>query len=292
MKRNFKVFSADVDGTLALKGESLMPLTKKALNELHENGVLIGIASGRPLDSHTINKAQEWGLDFEFDYAIGMNGGDLYTKDDGKIHRLNYLQPHTIKNILEMIWDLDVNAIVYKDAYSDIMAKRIDDFLRDSQKRNNSKVSEGSIEELSSTPTGKIEVHMKHKDLDELMRRIEKNKTDEWTYVKTFEMTPETAKFLPEEMRKEFGDHITIEFQDPRVNKGDALLKYLDMKNIKVEDSIAFGDMENDIDLIKEAGWGVCMLNGCDQSKEVAQAITEFACSEDGVGHYLYNHII
>ena len=292
MKRNFKVFAADIDGTLAGKGEMLMPLTKKALNELHKNGVLVGLASGRPLDENTTEKAKQWELDFDLDFAIGMNGGDLYTRDDNKMYHFNYLQPATIKKLLEMLWDLDVNIIVYKDAYKDIMAKRIDAFLRDSQKRNHSKIAEGNIDEMSSIPTGKLEVHLKHKDLPEIMRRIEANKSDDWTYVKTFEITPENATFLPPEVRQELGDHVTLEFQDPRVNKGDALLKYLKMKNIAVEDSIAFGDMQNDIGLLKEAGFGVCLLNGCDESKAVANDITEHPCADDGVGHYLFDHVL
>lgn len=292
MKKEFKVFAADIDGTLAGKGEGLLPLTKKALEDLHKNGVLIGPASGRPLDKNTINKAKEWELNFDFDFAIGLNGGDLWTKDDNTIHRINYLKPETIKNILEMIWDMDLNAIIYKDGYADIKAKRIDQFLLDSQQRNHSKIAEGTIEELSADPTGKIEVHLKHKDLPELMKRIKANETPEWTWIKTFEITPETAFFLPPEMREEFGDHVTIEFQDPGINKGLALLKYLEMKNIPVEQSIAFGDMQNDIELIKAAGFGVCMLNGCDESKAVAKAVTEFACADDGVGHFLYDHVL
>ena len=292
MKKDIKVFAADIDGTLAGKGEDLLPLTKKALEDLHAEGVLIGPASGRPLDKNTIEKSKAWGLNFDFDFAIGLNGGDLWTKDDNKIHRINYLKPETIKKILEMIWDLDINAIIYRDAYADILAKRIDEFLLDSQRRNNSKIAEGTIEELSAKETGKIEVHLKHKDLDELMRRIKENESSDWAWIKTFEVTPETALFLPEEMRKEFGDHVTIEFQDPAINKVLALKKYLDMKNIEVEKSIAFGDMQNDTEMIRVAGIGVCMLNGCDESKEAADFITEHACADDGVGHFLYDHIL
>ena len=72
---------ADVDGTLTPKGTGLMPRTVAALERLHEEGVLFGTASGRPLDHRSLDKAREWGLSFEFDLAIGMNGGDIWDKD-------------------------------------------------------------------------------------------------------------------------------------------------------------------------------------------------------------------
>ncbi len=290
MIQDIKVFVADIDGTLALKGEELMPLTRQAIIKLHEQGVKIGLASGRPLDKTVINKSKEWNLGFEFDFAIGMNGGDLWTKESNQIYHYYYLEPKTIRRILNMIWDLDLNAIVYKNAYEFIKAKRIDPFLEDSRKRNHSYVKAGDMDFLSEDPTGKIEVHMKHKDWDEIKRRIEANKSADWTYVKTFELTPETAQFLPPEMRKEFGDHITIEFQDPRINKGLALSKYCEIEKISLENVIAFGDMQNDIGLLKTAGWGVCLKNGCDESKAFANAVTEYSCAQDGVGHYLEDH--
>ena len=42
--------------------------------------------------------------------------------------------------------------------------------------------------------------------------------------------------------------------------------------------------------MLKEAGWGVCLSNGSELSKEMADAVTEYPCEEDGVGRYLYDH--
>lgn len=274
MIENISIFVADIDGTLALKGDNLMPKTRNALEKLHSDGVLIGPASGRPLDNTVLNKAKEWGLSFEFDFAIGMNGGDLWTKDTQEINRYYYLQPEIIKKILSFVWDLDVNVILYKDAYAYIKAKRMDDFLRESQKRNHSYIEIGDIDFCSQDPTGKIELQLKKREIPNLMKRIEENKSDEWIWVKTFELD----------------DHVSIEFQDPRVHKGMALEKYAEMKNIPINETIAFGDMQNDFGMIQSAGWGVCLLNGCDECKSIAQAVTEHPVTDDGVGNYLEDH--
>jgi hydroxymethylpyrimidine pyrophosphatase-like HAD family hydrolase len=82
-------------------------------------------------------------------------------------------------------------------------------------------------------------------------------------------------------------DHVTIEFQDKRVNKGLALENYAKEVNIPLDEIIAFGDLDNDIGLLEKAGWGVCLVNGSDATKAVAQDITEYDVWNDGVGRYL-----
>ena len=69
MEKNIQAFVADIDGTLVAKGEKLLDRTRNALERLHQEGVLVGIATGRPLDQRILDKAKEWNLSFEFDFA-------------------------------------------------------------------------------------------------------------------------------------------------------------------------------------------------------------------------------
>ena len=46
------------------------------------------------------------------------------------------------------------------------------------------------------------------------------------------------------------------------------------------------------IAMIAAAGWGVCMANGCDEAKAVADAITEYGVLEDGMGRYLETYVL
>ena len=271
---HIRIFAADIDGTLLNKGKSMGPETRAAMQRLHEEGVLVGTASGRPLDRTILAKAQEWELGFDFDFAIGMNGGDLWTKETDQFEHFYQLPAAEVKEILSFIWDLDLNALIYEDAYAHIKTKRMDDFMRDSQRRNHSYVEVTDIEGMSVNPTGKVEVHLKPGTDTVLWERIRENQKDTWIAVKTFE-GPE---------------HVTIEFLDPRVHKGIALEEYAKRKEISLDECIAFGDLDNDIGLLKTAGWGVCLLNGSDATKAAAQAITEYPVEEDGVGRYLEDH--
>ena len=274
MIEKISVLAADIDGTLALKGGNLMPETRKAFQRLHKEGVLIGVASGRPLDKRIINRAQEWELGFDFDYVIGMNGGELYDKNEGEIEKYYQLKKEDVHDIVSFLAPLPLNVIVYNQGYDDISALHMDAFLIDSQQRNNSVVTIGDVDYVSRFDTGKIEVHVKPEDLPEVMAVVNAHPSENYVCVKTFEGP----------------NHITIEFIDPHINKGLALRQFSEKYNIPLSEFIAFGDMENDIDLLKTAGWGVCMINGADNVKAIAQDVTEYGVTEDGVGRYLFKN--
>ena len=276
MIRKISVMAADIDGTLCIKGGNLMPETRQAIQRLHEMGVRFGTASGRPLDERTLVKAKEWGLGFDFDFAIGMNGGELYDITTGKYEKYYLIQPDTIRRILNRIAGFDINAIVYRHGYDEIYALRMDDFLRDSIKRNHSHVEIGDVDFLSRFATGKIEVHMKPAIKPDVLAAVDEIAGEDFRSVITFEMA----------------DHSTLEFQDPRINKGLALRKYSEKHGIPLSEFIAFGDMDNDIGLLEAAGWGVCLANGSETMKSIANAVTEYGVLEDGVGRYLNKYVL
>ena len=68
MLENLKVFVADVDMTLVNDKKILMPITKKAMQMLREQGVYLGIASGRPIAGHLVRRSESWGFDRQFDF--------------------------------------------------------------------------------------------------------------------------------------------------------------------------------------------------------------------------------
>lgn len=78
-----------------------------------------------------------------------------------------------------------------------------------------------------------------------------------------------------------------LEFQDKRVNKGHALQVFCDRHQIPLEKVMAFGDMSNDIQLLKTVGWGVALQNGSQDLKQVARDIPSFSNEEDGIRQYL-----
>ena len=262
---------ADIDGTINVKASMPGPRTIAALEELHRRGILFGTASGRPLDHRTLDNAQKWGLSFPFDMAIGMNGGDLWDKDHDGVEHIMLLEAEYVREICEFMWPHDCNVIVYENAYDHVLVKRYDDKLESSVVRNNSFWEYSTPEEMGAKDTGKIECQYDPALDDVILGVVAAHPFPHWDSVRTFPGT--------------------VEFVKPGLDKGVALRRYAERNSIPLEQIMALGDMDNDIPMIRVAGWGVCMANGCDEAKAAADAITEYGVLEDGFGRYFEDHV-
>ena len=263
---------ADIDGTLVNKGESIMPITKAALEELHQKGILLGLSTGRKINSSMFQRAKNWGLSFDFDIIIGMNGGQLWDSKHEDIESYYLLQPKQMKEIIEKMSPLGLNAMIYEEDY--MVTMYFDDLIHASMSRNNMKVvvTDGDSDRLCVRPNYNVLFRFDEKRTDEVAEFAKTVDCDEYHGIMT---SPGI-----------------IEFMDPRVNKGMALHKYSQRSGIPIGEIMAFGDMDNDKEMLKEAGWGVCLENGSDISKSMADDVTEYPCTEDGMGRYLEQHVL
>ena len=75
------------------------------------------------------------------------------------------------------------------------------------------------------------------------------------------------------------------------IGKGESLLEIAKYYDIPIEDTIAFGDEENDLTMIEAAGIGVAMGNAIDLVKEAADYIT-LSNDEDGIADYLEKFVL
>ena len=263
---------ADIDGTLVNKGESIMPITKAALEKLHQEGVLLGLSTGRKINSSMFNRAKDWGLSFNFDVIIGMNGGQLWDKDHEEIESYYLLSTADMKEIIERMSPLGLNVMIYEDDH--MVTLHFDDMIHASMQRNHIEVivTDGDTDRLCVRPNYNV------------LFRFDPERTEE---VAAFAKTVDCERY-----HGIMTSPGIIEFMDPRVNKGMALHKYSERNNIPIEEIMAFGDMDNDKEMLKEAGWGVCLANGSDISKSMSDAVTEYPCTEDGMGRYLEQYVL
>jgi Cof subfamily protein (haloacid dehalogenase superfamily) len=105
---------------------------------------------------------------------------------------------------------------------------------------------------------------------------------------------PEILDRLKERMLSRFGGRLYIskslpyflEFASPNVTKAAGLEFVAEHVGFGREETVAFGDGENDIELVDWAGYGVAVANADDRVKEVA----DFVCpsvDEEGVAQVL-----
>lgn len=70
------------------------------------------------------------------------------------------------------------------------------------------------------------------------------------------------------------------------VSKSLAILKTLEFFGIDRSEAVAFGDGENDIDMLEVVGLGIAMGNGNEKLKKIADFVTK-PSSDDGIDYAL-----
>ena len=274
MERKISAVLADLDGTLMEKGGDIAYVNIAAMKRLHELGVKVGIASGRPADDKMASLAKAWGLGFDFDVMIGMNGGQLWDKDHEGVKQVHMIDEKTIEDIYRIMEPMHKNAFVYDG--NCMIANELDELMLMSKNRNHMDVDVIGYEhpeKLWAKPNNKLLYRLPADEIPAVLAYLDTLPADErYRYFKT---APEV-----------------IEFQDPRVNKGTGLHAYAEQNDLPVSEIAAFGDEQNDIEMIREAGLGVCLLNGCDAAKAAADAVTEYNAESGGFGRWIFAHLL
>ncbi len=263
----------DIDGTLVTKGSQMMPMTRKAIEILHDTGMIIGLASGRPVDDYTKGYAKRWGLSWEFDVLIGANGGHLWDRwHPDEVETFYPLSEKDIKMIMDMAAPLDLNAQIYEN--NQLIAQRWDNMVAASSLRNMQEVVISPFpDRMYRHPNAKIQFRYDADDSERILGFI-------------------NALEMPAHLQHVVTYPGIVEFLDRRVNKGVALHRFAEKNNIPIEHILTFGDQENDNALVKEAGWGVVMANGAEATKKLGDEVTAWPVSEDGMGRWLFEKVL
>lgn len=255
---NKKIIFLDIDGTLIDWSKNLRPEVVSAIKEAQRNGHKVFLATGRAYH-HVADEI----MDIGFDGGIFSAGNYVLIGD-----RVLLDTPLPSPLLAKLSKKLDENLLLYNyecrdkaySSYTDL------DFLK------------GHEEELSS----------------EVARRIQKESKIETSSLNTRDYQGEPVyKILflgldrqsVERFRDEVGEEANVTLFDnppggmkisggevsiPGVNKGTALKAVCKELQIPMSDSLAFGDSNNDIELIEAAGTGIAMANACEALKAVA----------------------
>lgn len=267
MIKNIKLIVADIDGTLVNEARDMLPITRALLNDLHAKGILFGIASGRPIGPHLYDARKEWNFDFDIDLWIGMNGGQLYDVLKNQTEEFYKLDEKTIEEIIMMMRPMDANPFIYIG--EDMLSEKIDEDMIASMNRHNIKCEKADVlDKLWAQPTNKILFRLKQ--------------------ASQMPQAEEFASMHPSSKYTAFKTQPTmLEFQDPRVNKGVGVARYCENNGISLDEVMCFCDMSNDNGMMQVAGWSVCLKNGSDDTKALANEVTAYDNDHDGLGRYL-----
>ena len=266
-ERRPKIIVADLDGTMVDAQHTLTPRMAKVLERLHQEGVILGIASGRPVKLSMNRSVSLWNLSFPFDFVIGMNGGELYDEKTGEMTETANLKKEYVREVLELMKPFEDRMTAHVYWEKGMLVTRIDRLMAESVARNGVEGGLVTLEEIAS------------KDREKLMFRGEPDVIEEAAaYAKQFDC---------EHYRSFRTQPIMLEFQNPCADKGQTLTEYYRRYGFAKEDVWAFGDTTNDNGLLEAAGLGVCMANGTSDTKELADMITLYDNDHDGMARFI-----
>lgn len=269
-----KIIALDLDGTTLDKNGKLSEETKDALMTAMDNGVNVCIASGRAFDALPIEVLEVPGIE----YAITSNGAAIYKVKNKELIKAYKLLADSVDLILSMskkykkiTFECFINGTAYaqKDYIENPLI--VGDNVR-------------SVEYIRRT---------RH-PVDNIIDFILKNK-DNLDCMNIILGDQDIRKNIIEEISSKTSDvYITsaspvmLEFSYKDCGKASGLKFLSDYLGVDRDLVAAFGDADNDIDMIKFAGIGVAMANANEALKSKADYIT-LSNDEDGVAYALKN---
>ena len=87
------------------------------------------------------------------------------------------------------------------------------------------------------------------------------------------------------------GDRYTIDVNDSSVSKGNAVKYLCNYLDVDVDDTIGFGDSDNDVSMFQVVGKSISVKNGTERIKTLADDVS-LASDEDGIFRYIDKFIL
>lgn len=264
---DIRLIALDLDRTTLNSQGKLSEGNKNALIKAIEKGIHIVIASGRPFCSLPKDMTEIPGIE----YAITSNGAAIYHIPTAKCLHQYKLTKKSVLQILNITQDYPI---------------ALETFINGSAYGEASYLDNPSI--YGASPQAVIYLQSTRKPVHHMPSFIKKNaanldsldivtndthiKQEIWTKLDQISddiyITSSVARLI-EISHKDAGKHSGLQFLQNDLH-------------LTKDQTAAFGDGDNDIDMLHAAGIGIAMANASDACKEASNALTKYY-NEDGV---------
>lgn len=258
-----KAIAVDLDGTLLNSNKKISDINKKVLKEFEKRGVKVFIVTGR-----TYISAKPYAEELDIDSSIiAYNGAKVVDYKNNKILFNLPLNEEYSKRVIKLGKSRGFHINLYQD--------------------NKWYVEDIDNEETKyyANHTGLTPVQKSFDDFDNyFMTKISiqdmrsSEEFDEFCY--------EIKKLFGKEVYTAKSQTFLFEVLNKEVNKGIVLEKVLKSHRISTDECVAFGDADNDIEMLQAVKYGVAMGNASLELKRLVNYVTD-TNDEDGVARFL-----
>ncbi len=277
----------DLDGTLLNKDFStLNQKNKKVLQELQKRGHKICIATGRNYRS-ALPFYQEVGLDTLF---ITYNGAYINHPLKNEVLAIIPIANSVIRNILaeEIIKNNLLNFMV--DSLDRESISTSDDIYYQEVFFNGNPFVKGDVLQHLGKKDGLqlvLEFPNEERKINQIISTLRKKYKSSITFYcgEKLKAEREGEKILVPDPTK-----LIIKIRNLNANKGEAAKLVASYYNISLNNTVAFGNDINDVEMMSKVGIGVAVSNSLNNLKAYVHDITEFDSHSGGVAKYLSNY--
>lgn len=262
------LIALDLDGTLLKDDKTISQKTKTVLQKVKEAGHKVMISTGRPYRS-SVMYYKELGLDTPI---VNFNGAFIHHPLDsswGTFH--SPMDLHVAKDIVDAVHTYSFHNIV-AEVVDDVYIHYDDPKLVEIFGMGDTQITTGDLRKLLAKSPTSMFIH-----------------TDE-KYVKTIRSHLSNVHAEMVSHRNWNAPWHVVEIIKFGQNKAVGVKKVADYYGIPKERIIAFGDEDNDIEMLDYAGQGVAMKNAIEPLKSVAKDVT-LSNEEDGIAVYLQEYL-
>jgi 5-amino-6-(5-phospho-D-ribitylamino)uracil phosphatase len=262
------LIALDLDGTLLTDNKTISEKNKRVIQKAREEGHIVMIATGRPFRSSEMYY-RELGLDTPI---VNFNGAFVHHPQNHQwgVHH-SPLSIDVAKDIVEALDSFKYHNII-AEVIDDVYFHYHDEKLIDIFNLGEPSITTGDLRKfLKHSPTSML-IHTE----EDQLAKIRSHLSD--VHAEVIDHRSWAAPF-----------HV-IEIVKYGLNKAVGLKKAADYFNIPPSRIIAFGDEDNDLDMLEYAGKGIAMGNGISAVKNIANEVT-LTNEDDGVGVYLNDYL-
>ena len=265
-KRKIKMIGLDCDGTLLNDQKELTSYSREVLLKAIEQGIVVLVATGRPVTGIPKEVRELPGIR----YALTANGARIVDLKENKVIHESTMPVETAIRILDVFakYDTYKEAFIGETGYTN---------ARDLAQAEEYGLISSMIKYLRESRVPVPNVREKLQQMNQQVDKVQalfKNREEKEKAFLEIKQIPGTEPTGALENN--------IEVNALGVNKGLGLLKLGELLGIERDEIMACGDGMNDLEMLKEVGFGVAMENAVEPVKDAADYITD-SNENDGV---------
>jgi Cof subfamily protein (haloacid dehalogenase superfamily) len=267
MNQNTKILFTDLDGTLLNDAKSITSGNRFAIEKALKRGHKIVITTGRPLSSAIII-SKELGLTMEGCYIISYNGGIIYDSYlETPVYESRLSNSH-VRHLFDEAYKRNLHCQTYSE--TEIISEHEHPGLFYYRDNTNipAKVVPNFEKELTSSPHKVVVVSVEDPEALQDFQR-------------------EMSSWTDGQLDSIFSTPQLLEYMNPGVSKGSAVLKLAEILNVPIENTISAGDAPNDISMLQVTKVAAVMANADDNMKSYGTYITKNDNNHDGVAEII-----